>query len=173
MESSNSSFLFTHILDVIVKYKSTLQWVIVQLYHKKFIFDLRIMITPLVSSNSTCPLNYDLVSSSFSYHLVSIMMFSLHLIRSKHNYVEYIINHCIIYLYTILWFLNIIWMKYDIEVFKNYKKERKIHTDETSFKWYSVNIPPANKVWGGVYRNHHVRPSVCPSVHVPCKRNSS
>jgi hypothetical protein len=32
----------------------------------------------------------DLVSSSFSYHLISIMMFSLHLIRSKHNYVEYI-----------------------------------------------------------------------------------
>ena len=31
-----------------------------------------------------------------------------------------------------------------------------------------IFIPPANKVWG-VYRNHPVRPS----VHVPCKRNSS
>ena len=109
----------------------------------------------------------DLVSSSFSYHLVSIMMFSLHLIRSKHNYVEYIINHCIIYLYTILWFLNIIWMKYDIEVFKNYKKERKIHTDETSFKWYSVIIPPANKVWGGyIGITMSVRLSVRPSMYL-------
>ena len=32
----------------------------------------------------------------------------------------------------------------------------------------SIFIPPANKVWG-VYRNH----PVCPSVYVPCKRNSS
>ena len=67
------------------------------------------MITPLVFSNSSClfliiilghcivhPLRYlitDLVSSSFSYHLISIMVFSLHLILSKLNYVEYLINH--------------------------------------------------------------------------------
>ena len=36
----------------------------------------------------------------------------------------------------------------------------------------SLIIPPTNKVWG-VYRNHPVRPSVRPSIHVPCKRNSS
>jgi hypothetical protein len=38
-------------------------------------------------------------------------------------------------------------------------------------KW-SDFYTPANKVWG-VYRNHPVRPSVFPSIHVPCKRNSS
>jgi hypothetical protein len=40
---------------------------------------------------------------------------------------------------------------------------------------------PLFKVWGGVYRNHpvrpsirpYVRPSVHPSIHVPCKCNSS
>ena len=32
-----------------------------------------------------------------------------------------------------------------------------------------VFIPPANKVWRGVYRN----PPVCPSIHVLCKPNSS
>ena len=32
--------------------------------------------------------------------------------------------------------------------------------------------PPQTK-FGGVYRNHPVRPSVRPSVHVPCKRNFS
>jgi hypothetical protein len=46
--------------------------------------------------------------------------------------------------------LNVRRTKYDIEVFKNHKKERKIHTDETSFKWYPVIIPSANKVWRGM-----------------------
>ena len=40
---------------------------------------------------------------------------------------------------------------------------------------YSVLVDgytPQTK-FGGVYRNHPVRPSVRPSIHVPCKRNSS
>ena len=37
-------------------------------------------------------------------------------------------------------------------------------TNTDSHKWCQIVIPPANEVWGGVYRNHPVCLSVCLSV---------
>jgi len=58
--------------------------------------------------------------TSENNHLMSIVMFALHLIRSKHNYVEYIINHVYNLLIYVPVFLNTISLKYDTQVFKIY-----------------------------------------------------
>ena len=51
---------------------------------------------------------------------------------------------------------------------KNYTEEKWIYIQETFFY-----TPRKQRLGGYIGINLTVRPSVCPSVHVPCKGNSS